>query len=86
MALAPELSSSTDPVPLESNLPPVDAPGLNYFVFALFFIFGGCCQSDANSSPPGAVRPKFSWPYAARFCHSTRATERRALNVSLSTR
>ena len=41
MALAPEVSSSTDPHPVESDAPPVDAPGLNYFVFALFFIFGG---------------------------------------------
>lgn len=41
MALAPEVSSSTDPHPIESEARPVDAPGLNYFVFALFFIFGG---------------------------------------------
>ncbi|OZA94655.1 sugar MFS transporter [Altererythrobacter sp. H2] len=41
MALAPELATSTDPNPLESDAPQVDAPGLNYFVFALFFIFGG---------------------------------------------
>ncbi|MGX7953421.1 sugar MFS transporter [Tsuneonella sp. HG249] len=41
MALAPEVSTSTDPNPIESDAPPVDAPGLNYFVFALFFIFGG---------------------------------------------
>ena len=41
MALAPDVSSSTDPHPLEADAPPVDAPGLNYFVFGLFFIFGG---------------------------------------------
>ena len=41
MALAPDVSSSTDPRPLAGDAPPVDAPGLNYFVFALFFIFGG---------------------------------------------
>ena len=41
MALAPDVSSSTDPHPVELDSPPVDAPGLNYFVFGLFFIFGG---------------------------------------------
>jgi FHS family L-fucose permease-like MFS transporter len=41
MAIAPEVSSSTDPNPVEEHGPPIDAPGLNYFVFALFFIFGG---------------------------------------------
>ena len=39
MAISPDASSntSTDTV----DRPPVDAPGLNYFVFGLFFIFGG---------------------------------------------
>ena len=41
MALAPGLATSTDPFPIEDDGPQVDAPGLNYFVFALFFIFGG---------------------------------------------
>ncbi|MFN6934191.1 MAG: sugar MFS transporter [Tsuneonella sp.] len=41
MALAPDVASSTDPHPIVDDSPPVDAPGLNYFVFALFFIFGG---------------------------------------------
>jgi FHS family L-fucose permease-like MFS transporter len=41
MALAPGLATSTDPLPIEGDGPQVDAPGLNYFVFALFFIFGG---------------------------------------------
>ncbi|MEL1251369.1 sugar MFS transporter [Aurantiacibacter gilvus] len=41
MALAPDVSSSTDPVPVTDDHPPVHAPGLNYFVFGLFFIFGG---------------------------------------------
>jgi len=41
MAIAPEVSSSTDPNPIEEHGAPIDAPGLNYFVFALFFIFGG---------------------------------------------
>src|SRR3546814_12614371 len=41
MALAPDISSSTDPFPVEEHGTPIDAPGLNYFVFGLFFIFGG---------------------------------------------
>jgi FHS family L-fucose permease-like MFS transporter len=41
MAIAPDVTSSTDSNPIESEAPPIDAPGLNYFVFSLFFIFGG---------------------------------------------
>ncbi|WP_137679008.1 sugar MFS transporter [Aurantiacibacter suaedae] len=41
MALAPGVSSSTDPQPVVEDSPPVNAPGLQYFVFGLFFIFGG---------------------------------------------
>ncbi len=41
MAIAPDVTSSTDPNPLTDDAPPVDAPGLQYFVFGLFFIFGG---------------------------------------------
>lgn len=41
MAIAPEVSSSTDPNRIADAGTPIDAPGLNYFVFALFFIFGG---------------------------------------------
>ena len=41
MALAPDVSSSTDPYPMEAEGTQIDAPGLNYFVFGLFFIFGG---------------------------------------------
>ncbi|MBX7495180.1 sugar MFS transporter [Qipengyuania sp. 6B39] len=41
MALAPDISSSTDPNPIEAEGTHVNAPGLQYFVFALFFIFGG---------------------------------------------
>ena len=40
MALVPELSS-TDPVSDDVEPGTVQAPGLSYFVFALFFIFGG---------------------------------------------
>ncbi len=41
MALAPDIATSTDPFPIEEEGPQIDAPGLNYFVFGLFFIFGG---------------------------------------------
>jgi len=41
MALVPDVASSSDPVPIEHEGTSIDAPGLNYFVFGLFFIFGG---------------------------------------------
>jgi FHS family L-fucose permease-like MFS transporter len=41
MALAPDLSASAPVDEASADLRQVDAPGLNYFVFALFFIFGG---------------------------------------------
>ena len=41
MALAPDVATSTDPHPIEGDGAHVNAPGLQYFVFALFFIFGG---------------------------------------------
>jgi FHS family L-fucose permease-like MFS transporter len=41
MSLAPEVSSSTDPVTLDDGGTHVDAPELRLFVMALFFIFGG---------------------------------------------
>lgn len=41
MALAPGIATSTDPATVTDEGSPVHAPGLNYFVFALFFIFGG---------------------------------------------
>lgn len=41
MALVPDVASSTDPSPQEAEGTHVNAPGLQYFVFALFFIFGG---------------------------------------------
>jgi FHS family L-fucose permease-like MFS transporter len=41
VALAPDIASSTDPVPLEDSGTHIDAPGLRLFVMALFFIFGG---------------------------------------------
>ena len=41
MALAPDISSSTDPVAIEAEGAHVDAPELRLFVMGLFFIFGG---------------------------------------------
>ena len=41
MALAPDIASSTDPNKIDPDTPSVEAPGLQYFVFGLFFIFGG---------------------------------------------
>jgi FHS family L-fucose permease-like MFS transporter len=41
MAMAPNLGAAGDLGSNASVAPQVDAPGLNYFVFALFFIFGG---------------------------------------------
>ena len=41
MAVTPEVATSTDSRPIEDDRAPVDAPGLQYFVFGLFFIFGG---------------------------------------------
>ena len=41
MALAPQAASSSDSNPVESEGQHIDAPELRYFVFALFFIFGG---------------------------------------------
>lgn len=41
MALAPELATSTDPLPIEDGGQHINAPGLQFFVFGLFFIFGG---------------------------------------------
>jgi MFS transporter, FHS family, L-fucose permease len=41
MALAPQVSSSSDSNPMENEGQHIDAPELRLFVMALFFIFGG---------------------------------------------
>ena len=41
MAMAPDMSAAGGIGSNTGDAPQVDAPGLNYFVFALFFIFGG---------------------------------------------
>jgi FHS family L-fucose permease-like MFS transporter len=41
MAMAPATATNTDSNSPENAAAPINAPGLSYFVFALFFIFGG---------------------------------------------
>ena len=41
MAMAPGVGASAAVDSDVGDAPQVNAPGLNYFVFALFFIFGG---------------------------------------------
>lgn len=41
MALVPQVSLATNPLPKEADDAPVNAPALQPFVFALFLIFGG---------------------------------------------
>ncbi len=41
MALVPDLASSTDSETIEDDGQHINAPGLQFFVFGLFFIFGG---------------------------------------------
>lgn len=71
MALAPDVSSSTDPHPVEyDDAPPVDAPGLQYFVFGLFFIFGGITSLNDVLIPK--LRELFTLSYTeamlVQFC------------------
>ncbi|WP_164844058.1 DUF1214 domain-containing protein, partial [Croceicoccus ponticola] len=53
-----------------ASTPPAHGEGQNWW-----------CQSDANLSPLGTEQPKICRSYAARFCHSASAAERRSLNV-----
>ena len=41
MALTPDIALSTDSRPIKDEGTLIDGQGLNYFVFGLFFIFGG---------------------------------------------
>ena len=70
MALAPDIASSTDPVPLEGDGTPIDAPGLNYFVFGLFFIFGGITSLNDVIIPKLKELFTLSWTEAmlVQFC------------------
>ncbi|GGD65660.1 MFS transporter [Erythrobacter arachoides] len=72
MALVPDVSSSTDPRPVaaEEDAAPVKAPGLNYFVFGLFFIFGGITSLNDVLIPK--LRELFTLSYTeamlVQFC------------------
>ena len=70
MALAPDVASSTDPHPVEDDSPPVDAPGLQYFVFGLFFIFGGITSLNDVIIPKLKELFTLSWTEAmlVQFC------------------
>ena len=72
MALVPDVSSSTDPNPLEvdDETAPVDAPGLQYFVFGLFFIFGGITSLNDVIIPKLKELFTLSWTEAmlVQFC------------------
>lgn len=71
MALAPDVSSSTDSRPaIDDDTPPVNAPGLQYFVFGLFFIFGGITSLNDVLIPK--LRELFTLSYTeamlVQFC------------------
>ena len=70
MALAPDVASSTDPFPVEEHGTPIDAPGLNYFVFGLFFIFGGITSLNDVIIPKLKELFTLSWTEAmlVQFC------------------
>ena len=73
MALAPDVSASTDPYPIEDEGTPIDAPGLQYFVFGLFFIFGGITSLNDVLIPK--LRELFTLNYTqamlVQFCFFT---------------
>ncbi len=70
MALAPDIASSTDPNPVDDHAAPIDAPGLNYFVFGLFFIFGGITSLNDVIIPKLKELFTLSWTEAmlVQFC------------------
>jgi len=72
MALAPDVASSTDPHPVDvhDDSPPVNAPGLQYFVFGLFFIFGGITSLNDVLIPKLKELFTLSWTEAmlVQFC------------------
>lgn len=70
MALAPGVASSSDPVPIAEEGTPIDAPGLNYFVFGLFFIFGGITSLNDVIIPKLKELFTLSWTEAmlVQFC------------------
>jgi len=73
MALAPGIASSTDPAPLEDEGQHIDAPGLQPFVFALFFIMGGITSLNDIIIPK--LKELFTLNYTqamlVQFCYFT---------------
>ncbi len=70
MSLAPETASSTDPMPIEQEGTHVNAPGLQPFVFALFFIFGGITSLNDIIIPKLKELFTLNWTEAmlVQFC------------------
>ncbi|WP_421992597.1 sugar MFS transporter [Qipengyuania sp.] len=70
MALAPDVATSTDPNPIEDEGTHVNAPGLQYFVFGLFFIFGGITSLNDVIIPKLKELFTLSWTEAmlVQFC------------------
>ncbi|MEH6684040.1 MAG: sugar MFS transporter [Qipengyuania sp.] len=70
MALAPDAATSAIPASIEDDRPPVDAPGLQYFVFGLFFIFGGITSLNDVIIPKLKELFTLNWTEAmlVQFC------------------
>ena len=70
MALAPDLSTSTDPNVTDDAGNHIDAPGLQTFVFGLFFIFGGITSLNDVIIPKLKELFTLSWTEAmlVQFC------------------
>ena len=70
MALAPDAATSAIPASIEDDKPPVDAPGLQYFVFGLFFIFGGITSLNDVIIPKLKELFTLNWTEAmlVQFC------------------
>ncbi|GAA4642950.1 L-fucose:H+ symporter permease [Pontixanthobacter gangjinensis] len=70
MALAPDLSTSTDPNVADDAGNHIDAPGLQGFVFGLFFIFGGITSLNDVIIPKLKELFTLSWTEAmlVQFC------------------
>lgn len=70
MALAPDASSSTEPSSVADDGNNIDAPGLQGFVFGLFFIFGGITSLNDVIIPKLKELFTLSWTEAmlVQFC------------------
>ena len=70
MALAPDVAASTDPAAVVEDGEGIKAPGLNYFVFGLFFIFGGITSLNDVIIPKLKELFTLNWTEAmlVQFC------------------